>query len=71
MGGGEWVGGVTAAVAAKWTQLTGPGSSLVGLNGHVSQQVEGQKKMEGVNLRGKMHQTLTNRLCVSDCVREM
>lgn len=61
-----WVGFGAAVAAAKWTQLTGLSSSDGGLNeyGCTSRLTKGQKKMEGVNLRVKMHQTLMNRLCV-------
>ena len=65
------MGGVAAVAAAKWTQLTGLGSSDGGLNGFVIQHAEGQKKMEGVNFRGKMHRTLMNRSCVCYCVLEV
>ncbi len=52
-GGGDWVGGVGAAVvAAKWAQLTGLSIRDGGLNGYASQHAKGQKKMEGANLRG-------------------
>ncbi len=71
MGGGDWMGGVAAVVATKWTQLTGPGRSDGGLNGSVSRQAKEQRKVEGVNSRRKMHQTLMNRLCVRDCVLEV
>lgn len=53
--GGLWVrvGGAGAAVvAAKWAQLTGLSIRDGGLNGYASQHAKGQKKMEGVNLRG-------------------
>ena len=65
------MGGVAAVAVAKWTQLTGLGSSDGGLNGLVIQHAEGQKKMEGVNLGGKIHWTLMNRSCVCDCVLEV
>lgn len=60
------MGGVAAVVVAKWTQLTGLRSSDGGLNGYVSRQTKGQKKVEGVNLSGRI-----GCVCVCDCVLEV
>lgn len=59
------LGGWGAAVAvAKWTHLTRLRSSDRGPSGYISQHNKGQKKSEGVNLRGIMHWTTMNGIWV-------